>query len=175
MAAPLLMGNDLRDLDPEMKAILLATEVIKVDQDPMGEQVPACAMLCYTGLWPACCGLLVCCWSDACCCADAAVQGYRVAHYCEHAGCQAPPTACNNHDVWMRHLANGDIAVVLWNRGHCGTHLQLTATWKMLGLDSGKKYKVRDLFAKKDLGTFNKEYTAFVDIDGVVMVKLSSA
>ena len=37
MAAPLLMGNDLRNLDPEMKAILLAPEVIRVDQDPAGK------------------------------------------------------------------------------------------------------------------------------------------
>lgn len=38
MAAPLLMGNDLRNLDPKMKAILLAKEVIAVDQDPLGKQ-----------------------------------------------------------------------------------------------------------------------------------------
>ena len=30
MAAPLLMGNDLRNLDPKMKSILLAKEVIAV-------------------------------------------------------------------------------------------------------------------------------------------------
>jgi alpha-N-acetylgalactosaminidase len=38
MAAPLLMGNDLRNLAPEMKSILLAPEVIEVDQDPLGRQ-----------------------------------------------------------------------------------------------------------------------------------------
>lgn len=38
MAAPLLMGNDLRNLAPEMKAILLADEVIAVDQDALGKQ-----------------------------------------------------------------------------------------------------------------------------------------
>ena len=32
MAAPLYMGNDLRNLDPEMKAILLSKEVIAIDQ-----------------------------------------------------------------------------------------------------------------------------------------------
>ena len=32
MAAPLLMGNDLRNLAPEMKKILLAKEVIAVNQ-----------------------------------------------------------------------------------------------------------------------------------------------
>ena len=38
MAAPLLMGNDLRHLVPEMKAILLNKEVIAVDQDRLGVQ-----------------------------------------------------------------------------------------------------------------------------------------
>lgn len=38
MAAPLLMGNDLRNLDPAMKDILLAREVIAVNQDPLGIQ-----------------------------------------------------------------------------------------------------------------------------------------
>ena len=38
MAAPLLMGNDLRNLAPEMKKILLAKEVIAVNQDALGVQ-----------------------------------------------------------------------------------------------------------------------------------------
>ena len=38
MAAPLLMGNDLRKLAPEMKAILTNAEVVAVDQDPLGKQ-----------------------------------------------------------------------------------------------------------------------------------------
>ena len=38
MAAPLLMGNDLRNLDPKMKQILTAKEVIAVDQDILGKQ-----------------------------------------------------------------------------------------------------------------------------------------
>jgi len=38
MAAPLLMGNDLRNLDPKMKEILLAEEVIAVNQDVLGKQ-----------------------------------------------------------------------------------------------------------------------------------------
>ena len=33
MAAPLLMGNDLRSLRPEHKAILLNKELIEIDQE----------------------------------------------------------------------------------------------------------------------------------------------
>lgn len=37
-ASPLLMGNDLRDLEPKMKALLQNEEVIAVSQDPLGKQ-----------------------------------------------------------------------------------------------------------------------------------------
>lgn len=36
IAAPLIMGNDLRKVSPSMRNILLNTEAIQVDQDPMG-------------------------------------------------------------------------------------------------------------------------------------------
>jgi alpha-N-acetylgalactosaminidase len=136
MAAPLLMGNDLRNLDPEMKAILLADEVIAVDQDPLGK------------------------------------QGCRVFHApCDPSG----SCGCCAGDVWMRELAGGDLAVVLWNRGEDGTHRQVTATWHDLGIeDEMQAFKVRDLFKKKDLGTFYGEFSPFVDIDGVVMVRMTA-
>ena len=38
MAAPLIAGNDLRDMDQATKDILLNQEVIAVDQDPLGTQ-----------------------------------------------------------------------------------------------------------------------------------------
>jgi alpha-galactosidase len=38
LAAPLLAGNDLRSMTPEVKSILLNREVIAVDQDPLGKQ-----------------------------------------------------------------------------------------------------------------------------------------
>ena len=37
-AAPLLAGNDVRNMSDETKSILLNKEVIAVDQDPMGVQ-----------------------------------------------------------------------------------------------------------------------------------------
>jgi alpha-galactosidase len=37
-AAPLLAGNDVRNMSPETKAILLNKEVIAIDQDPLGKQ-----------------------------------------------------------------------------------------------------------------------------------------
>lgn len=38
MAAPLIAGNDLRDMSPATKTILTNQEVIAVDQDPLGKQ-----------------------------------------------------------------------------------------------------------------------------------------
>jgi alpha-galactosidase len=38
MAAPLIAGNDVRNMTPKIKAILLNKEVIAVDQDPLGKQ-----------------------------------------------------------------------------------------------------------------------------------------
>jgi alpha-galactosidase len=38
LAAPLLAGNDLRNMKPEIKNILTNKEVIAVDQDPLGQE-----------------------------------------------------------------------------------------------------------------------------------------
>ena len=130
MAAPLMMGNDLRNLALEMKEILTNTEVISVDQDPLG------------------------------------VQGWRV--YQDKGFCSA-------HDVWMKPLSGGDVAVVLWFRGTCGTHAQVRFTWGQVELPAGKAMKVRDLFAKKSLGSFTGAFSGWVNPQGVRMLRLSSA
>jgi alpha-galactosidase len=38
MAAPLMSGNDIRSMSPEIREILTNREVIAVDQDPLGQQ-----------------------------------------------------------------------------------------------------------------------------------------
>ena len=38
LAAPLIAGNDLRDMTPETKAILMNKELIAIDQDSLGRQ-----------------------------------------------------------------------------------------------------------------------------------------
>lgn len=38
LAAPLIMSNDLINISPEMKNILLNKDIIAVDQDPLGIQ-----------------------------------------------------------------------------------------------------------------------------------------
>ena len=131
MAAPLLMGNDLRNLAPEMKAILTAKEVVAIDQDPLGK------------------------------------QGWRVAQKK-----RTNEWVCDAYDAWMKPLAGGDLAVVLWHRGTCGTHRQLAVSWSALGLPAGQKMAARDLFLEKDLGTVSDELSGWVNPDGVLMVRL---
>ena len=38
MAAPLIAGNDLRSMSTSVKTVLTASEVIAVNQDPLGVQ-----------------------------------------------------------------------------------------------------------------------------------------
>jgi len=38
LAAPLMAGNDVRSMKPEIKAILTNRDVIAIDQDPLGKQ-----------------------------------------------------------------------------------------------------------------------------------------
>ena len=38
LAAPLIAGNDLRQMDADTRRILMNAEVIRVDQDPLGRQ-----------------------------------------------------------------------------------------------------------------------------------------
>ncbi len=38
LAAPLIMSNDLRDIDPDLVDILVNPNVIEINQDPIGHQ-----------------------------------------------------------------------------------------------------------------------------------------
>ena len=121
-AAPLMAGNDLEKMSPEVKAILANAEVIAVDQDPLGMA-----------------GRKV--WDD----------GAR--------------------EVWMRPLADGSRAVVLFNRG--SEPAPVAATWADLGLFPGGKAAVRDLWQHADVGVASGRYEAKVEPHGVVMLKVS--
>ena len=59
-------------------------------------------------------------------------------------------------EVYNKPLADGTTAVLLLNKG--GKKADITVTWEMIGL-SGKQ-PVRDLWQRKDLGTFKDAFTA---------------
>src|SRR5438045_7475742 len=51
LAAPLLAGNDSRDMKPEIAEILMNREVIAVDQDKLGKQGTRVAKSGDTEVW----------------------------------------------------------------------------------------------------------------------------
>jgi hypothetical protein len=74
----------------------------------------------------------------------------------------------NGLEVWSKALATpGERAVLLLNRS--GDAAQMTANWNDLGLE-GSPATVRDLWAHKDLGSFNSSYSSTVASNDAVMV-----
>jgi alpha-galactosidase len=121
LAAPLIAGNDLKNMTPEIKEILTNKEVLAVDQDALG------------------------------------MQGRR--------------TSKNGDlEVWVKQLHDGNRAVVLFNRG--ASEAEISANWEELGYPLGLPAVVRDLWNKRDLGTFAGKFTAKVASHGVVMVRI---
>ena len=121
LAAPLMAGNDLRQLTPETKEILLNKEVIAVDQDPLG------------------------------------MQGRKVFDG-------------GAVEVWMKPLSGTARAVILFNRGSAAS--PISVSWEQIGLAPGIDAQVRDLWAKKDLGSFKTRFTVTVKPHDVVMIRV---
>lgn len=85
----------------------------------------------------------------------AGVQGHRVSE-------EGPL------QVWMKPLANGSRAVGLFNLGT--SNMAITVYFREIG--AGDSAAVRDLWARKDLGTFKDSFTATVSRHGVVFIKV---
>lgn len=73
-------------------------------------------------------------------------------------------------DVWMRRLADGSRAVVLFNRTR--TAHRMHVRWQDLGESLQANVRVRDLWEHMDKGTFRGEYAAQVPEHGVVMLRI---
>ena len=71
----------------------------------------------------------------------------------------------------MKPLADGSMAVGLFNRGH-RTADPVTVYFREI--DIGEKASVRDLWGHKDLGIFTGSFAATVPNHGVVMIKISN-
>jgi alpha-galactosidase len=121
LAAPLMAGNDLRNMTRETLDILTNREVIAVDQDPLG------------------------------------MQGRKV----RDNGAQ---------EVWMKPLADGSRAVILFNRG---TEMsEMGVAFEEVGLAPGSQALVRDLWQKEDAAAHGR-FQATVEPHGVVMVRIT--
>ena len=83
-------------------------------------------------------------------------------------------------EIWVKPLVNNELAVCFLNRSN---HLQnvnfdwkersITDTLSKTGIDFNKNsYKLRDLWAKKDLGTTSKTYKQTIGAYDVILLKL---
>ena len=73
-----------------------------------------------------------------------------------------------NLEVWAKDMEDGSKAVGLFNRGRIES--PVTVKWSDLGI-AGTQI-VHDLWRQKDLGTFEKEFTAKVPRHGVVLIRV---
>lgn len=123
MAAPLITGNDLRNMSDETKAILLNKDVISIDQDPLG------------------------------------IQGRVLKND-------------NGKEIFVKPLANGDVAVLLFNR--TSNSLSISTNAQEIGMESSEAYKIRDLWQHTDMLTPGN-ISATIPPHGVAMYRVSKA
>ena len=62
-------------------------------------------------------------------------------------------------EVWAGNLSDGKYAVLLLNRATISNKVEIS--WKEIGI-SEKEVKLRDLWERKDLGTFNNKYVVYL-------------
>jgi alpha-galactosidase len=121
MAAPLLIGTDLRRATPETMAIYLNKDVIAVDQDPLGKQ-----------------------------------------------GVQLVDDG--GHHVFAKPLADGDVAVALFNETDRAAAIGTTA--RAVGLDRRPAYVLKDLWSGRTTETAGR-IAATVPAHGTVMYRVT--
>jgi alpha-galactosidase len=122
LAAPLMAGNDLAAMTPEVQAILTDPEAIAVDQDPLG------------------------------------IQGRKVRDD-------------GTGEVWMKPLADGSRAVILFDRGT--EERELRVAWEDIGLSPETACLVRDIWQKADAGSHTGRYEAKVAPHDVAFLRIS--
>ena len=73
-------------------------------------------------------------------------------------------------EVWARPLADGSQAVAMFNRGRKDAVVEIS--WRKLGLSGPQR--VRDLWQRRDLGSFDGRYSASIPGHGAAFLKISS-
>ncbi len=77
----------------------------------------------------------------------------------------------DNIEVWAKKLADGSVAVGIFNLGE--TPVQYKLNFESLGLNG--KYDVRDLWRQKDMVSSGDSYSTQVNRHGVSMIKLTKS
>ena len=108
--APLILGNDLRNMTADTLSILTNAELIALNQDALG------------------------------------VQGHLV-------------SSLLAADVWAGPLADGSVAVVLFNRNESVVQT-VTARWLDIGLPADTDATVKDLWLHADVGSYDGSFAS---------------
>jgi len=75
--------------------------------------------------------------------------------------------------IWTADIPNSeDKYLAFFNQWESFTPIDIKVQWSQLGL-TGTEYKVRDLWAKKDFGTFKNEFSAPINTHGAGLYKIS--
>jgi alpha-galactosidase len=77
-----------------------------------------------------------------------------------------------NREVWVKPLAGGGRALLLFNRGDAPASIRARAD--QLGWPAGVRAKVRDLWSHKDVGRWADSIEASVEPHGVAMFRIES-
>jgi len=144
LAAPLIAGNDLRNMSPEIKEILTNKEILAINQDALGRQ----ASRVWTSRRK-----------------DEATRPRQ-----DGPREKEVPTEGGNSgtEIWSKQLNDGTRAVLLLNRS--ASEAEISVAWSTLGYPEHLPASVRDLWAHKDLGKFTGKFSAKVPSHDVVVV-----
>ncbi len=132
IAAPLIAGNDIRNMSASTTAILTNKEVIAINQDSLG------------------------------------IQAMKV-------------SSKDSLETWLKPLRNGNWAICFLNRKNTPQPVDLDWNMKVMEDTIAKRtlnakttpYKVRDVWAKKELGTTKKAFRAIVPPHDVILLRLN--
>lgn len=78
----------------------------------------------------------------------------------------------NGNTVWLSENADKTINVAVFNRSN--TEKSIEIKFDDLGLDPSKKYKLRNLWLKKNVGVFENSYSQSVNAHGAAIFKIST-
>ncbi|WP_428662300.1 NPCBM/NEW2 domain-containing protein [Runella sp.] len=133
LAAPMLIGCPIEQLDDFTLNLLTNDEVIEINQDPLGK--PARLVMNENGV-----------------------------------------------EIWVKPLEDGSYAVGLFNTAdfgktpqsyfHWGTEKARSFTFDFAKAGLKGKFKLRDVWRQKELGTFNETFKTDIRHHGVVMLKM---
>ena len=73
-------------------------------------------------------------------------------------------------EIWIKVMADRSRVVGLFNRGYSAE--KITVRFDRIGV--GESASVRDLWARKDLGSFTDSFSASVPRHGVVLVRIGN-